>query len=112
MSEAEGHGQSTDSANVHDNPAQQRYELNTPEGVAFAEYRPAGNAVMFTHTEVPQELEGQGIGSALVRSALDDVRAKGQMVIPMCPFVARYIAEHQEYLDLVETAQREALGTE
>lgn len=112
MNEAEGHGQSTDGADVHDNPAQQRYELSTPEGVAFAEYRPAGNAVMFTHTEVPQSLEGQGIGSALVGSALDDVRAKGQMVIPMCPFVARYISDHREYLDLVEPAQRQALGME
>jgi uncharacterized protein len=95
---------------VHDNREARRYELSTSQGLAFAEYRPAGPAVMFTHIEVPEELEGQGIGSRLVRAALDDVKAQGKKVIPMCPFVASYIGEHHEYLELVDPAQRGALG--
>jgi uncharacterized protein len=95
---------------VQNNAQQGRYELSTPQGLAFAEYRPAGSAVMFTHTEVPEEMEGQGIGSRLVKAALDDARAQGLKVIPMCPFVASYIGQHHEYLELVDPAQRGALG--
>lgn len=95
---------------VHDNKDARRYELQTEAGTAFAEYRPAGPAVMFTHTEVPEEMEGQGVGSRLVRAALDDVKAQGKKVIPMCPFVASYIGQHKEYLELVDPAQRGALG--
>lgn len=95
---------------VHDNKEARRYEVQTPAGLAFAEYRPAGPAVMFTHTEVPEALEGQGVGSDLVKAALDDVKAQGKKVIPLCPFVAAYIGRHQEYLDLVDPAQRGALG--
>lgn len=95
---------------VHDNQEAGRYELSTPQGLAFAEYRPAGQAVMFTHTEVPEALEGQGVGSELVKAALDDVKAQGKKVIPMCPFVAAYIGRHREYLDLVDPAQRGAVG--
>ncbi|GGJ84472.1 GNAT family N-acetyltransferase [Deinococcus aquiradiocola] len=95
---------------VHDNREAGRYELQTPQGLAFAEYRPAGPAVMFTHTEVPEALEGQGIGSRLVKAALDDVQAQGRKVIPMCPFVAAFIGQHPEYLELVDPAQRGALG--
>jgi predicted GNAT family acetyltransferase len=95
---------------VHDNKDARRYELQTEAGMAFAEYRPAGPAVMFTHTEVPEEMEGQGVGSRLVKAALDDVMAQGKKVIPMCPFVAGYISQHKEYLELVDPAQRGALG--
>lgn len=95
---------------VHDNKETRRYEVQTPAGLAFAEYRAAGPAIMFTHTEVPEALEGQGVGSDLIRAALDDVKAQGKKVIPLCPFVAAYIGRHQEYLDLVDPAQRGALG--
>jgi predicted GNAT family acetyltransferase len=57
-------------------------------------------------TEVPEALEGQGIGSALARGALDDVRAQGLQVIPLCPFVAAFIRRHPEYLDLVSPVSR------
>ena len=97
-------------SDVRNNREAGRYELSTPQSLAFAEYRPAGQAVMFTHTEVPEALEGQGIGSRLVKAALDDARTQGMQVIPMCPFVASYIREHREYLELVDPAQRGAVG--
>lgn len=96
---------------VVDNAEAGRYEVRTPEGLAFAEYRPVGNALMFSHTEVPEALEGQGVGSALVKFALDDARARGLMVIPMCPFVAAYMQRHRaEYADLVHPLQRGLFG--
>jgi uncharacterized protein len=95
-----------------DQPEQQRYvAIHNGEVVAFAEYRPAATARMFTHTEVSEHLEGQGVGSGLVRFALLDVRQKGMQVVPMCPFVAAYIKRHRdEFLELVQPMQRKVFG--
>jgi predicted GNAT family acetyltransferase len=62
------------------------------------------------HTEVDDVFEGQGVGSALVREALEDARRKGFEVLPFCPFVNGYIEKHREYLDLVPEFRREAFG--
>lgn len=69
--------------------------------MAFAAYRRSPGTVTFTHTEVPEALEGRGIGAQLVRGALDDARARGEKVVPLCPFVAAYITRHPEYQDLL-----------
>lgn len=95
---------------VVNNPEAQRYEVELPSGLAFAEYRPVGNAILFSHTEVPEAMEGQGVGSFLIRFALDDARSRGLMVIPMCPFVAAYIKRHPEYQDLIHPQQRGVFG--
>jgi predicted GNAT family acetyltransferase len=85
------------SVDIVDNPDAGRYET---DGGHLA-YRRDGDVVTMTHTEVDPQLEGQGIGSELVRHALDDVRSQGLRVRPSCPFVAAYIREHPEYGDLV-----------
>lgn len=95
---------------VIDNTDGKRYELALPDGTAFIEYRPVGNALMLTHTEVPEAMEGRGVGSTLVKFALDDIRGRGLMVIPMCPFVAAYMQRHLEYADLVHPQQRGLFG--
>ena len=59
--------------------------------------------ITFVHTEVPPELGGKGIGSQLIRGALDQVRAEGLKVIAQCPFVKAYIDKHQDYADLLKT---------
>jgi predicted GNAT family acetyltransferase len=56
---------------------------------------------VLVHTEVAPSAEGAGVGSRLVRGALDDVRARGLRVAPLCPFVREYIRRHPEYADLV-----------
>jgi len=86
---------------VEDNPAQSRFELRTPDGIAFVAYRRAGGHVVLTHTEVPEALSGQGIGSKLVRGTLDRLRAEGAQVVPRCEFAAAFIQRHPEYHDLV-----------
>jgi predicted GNAT family acetyltransferase len=69
---------------------------------AFAEFIPAGQLVIFTHTETDPAFEGQGVASQLVTWALDDVRARGLRVVAVCPFVKAYIGKHaDEYGDLV-----------
>jgi uncharacterized protein len=57
--------------------------------------------VTMVHTEIDPAREGAGLGQALVAGALDDVRGQGRRVRPICPFVAKYIARHPEYADLV-----------
>jgi predicted GNAT family acetyltransferase len=88
--------------NLTNNEAQHRYEAATEGRLAgFAEYNLLTDAIMFTHTEVLPENEGKGIGSALARHVLDDARARGLHVIPVCQFIAGYIRKHRDYADLV-----------
>ena len=88
---------------VTDVPAEGRFEARTAEGalLGFSAYVHEGDAVVFTHTEVDEAAEGAGVGSQLVRGALDQVRAAGHAVVPLCPFVTAYIESHPEYADLV-----------
>ena len=70
--------------------------------VGKAEYRMRGGRHWFVHTEVDDEYEGTGIGTKLVQFALDDVRAKGGLVVPICPFFAAYLRRHPEYEEIVD----------
>lgn len=73
--------------------------------VGEAEFLLTPELVVFTHTETDPGFEGQGIGSALVRWALDDVRGQGYSVLPTCPFVRGYVERHaDEYADLLYRA--------
>jgi predicted GNAT family acetyltransferase len=91
----------TMSNNVRDNTERHRFELDADGHVAFSNYKRDGAILTIMHTEVPKELNGRGIGSALARGLLDIARAQGLTVKPLCPFVAGYIAKHPEYADLV-----------
>ena len=86
---------------VRDNAAQHRFELEVDGHTASLYYRLEPGVITFTHTEVPQELSGRGIGSRLARGALDWTRAQGLKVVAKCPFVSAYIAKHPEYGDLL-----------
>ncbi len=87
---------------VSDNPAQHRFELAVDGHVAASYYEIADGVITFVHTEVPPELGGKGIGSKLIKGALDQVRAGGLKVIAQCPFVKAYIEKHPEYADLLK----------
>lgn len=67
-----------------------------------AEYRIRDGRHVFFHTEVDDEFSGIGLGTELVRHALDDVRSRGGTVVPLCPFFAAYIKRHPEYGELVD----------
>ena len=84
------------------NEAESRFELDVDGKLAVSEYRKRPGKIIFTHTEVPLELEGQGIGNVLARSALDYARSEGLRVVPHCQFIAAFIKRHPEYQDLVE----------
>lgn len=89
--------------NVRFDPDAKRFEIQ-PEGtkaVAFLDVVPGTAVWSLTHTEVPRELEGRGLGTALVRAALEHVRSAGAKVMPVCPFVVAHLARHPEEADVV-----------
>jgi predicted GNAT family acetyltransferase len=88
---------------VRNNHDARRYELVDAQGrvLGVADYHVDDNVVVMPHTEVVPERRNQGLGAELVQAALDDVRAGGSLVRPLCWYVAEYIGEHPEYKDLV-----------
>ncbi|MGL4264273.1 MAG: GNAT family N-acetyltransferase [Afipia sp.] len=87
---------------VLNNPAKKRYELHVEGHIAATYYELSNGIITFVHTEVPEALGGRGIGSKLIKGALDQVRAAGLKVVAQCPFVKAYIGKHQEYADLLK----------
>jgi predicted GNAT family acetyltransferase len=87
---------------VTNNPAHHRYELAVDGHVAATYYSIADGVITFIHTEVPPELGGKGIGSKLIKGALDQVRADGLSVIAQCPFVKAFIEKNPAYQDLLK----------
>lgn len=85
------------------NPGDSRYEAHLDGELAgIAAYVLEGeDVIVFTHTEVDERFEGHGVGSALARFALDDVRrAGGRRVVPRCQFIEAWIDKHPDYADL------------
>jgi uncharacterized protein len=87
---------------IVNNKAKHRYELAVEGHLAATYYNVADGVITFVHTEVPPELGGKGIGSQLIKGALDQVRADGLKVIAQCPFVKGWIDKHAEYADLLK----------
>jgi len=86
---------------VRDNKQLNRYEMPVEDDVAFITYRRTGAQVALLHAAVPARLAGRGLGSALVKGALELARAEGIRVVPLCSFIAAYIDRHAEYRDLL-----------
>jgi len=96
---------------VRDNPALRRFEVYEGGQLAgYSTYQLHESLVTFTHTEMEPRFEGKGLGSTLVRHALDEARGRGLSVLPTCPFVRRFVARHDGYVDLVPAEHRERFG--
>lgn len=97
---------------VIDMPKARRYEAQVngePGAAGFAEYIRTAELIAFVHTEVAPEHEGQGIGSALAQTSLDEARAAGLRVLATCPFYAGWIGRHPEYADLLYQARSKVI---
>jgi len=88
-------------------PERNRYELHDNDRtIGYSIYgRRPNHQFVFTHTEVDTDYAGQGLGAHLTRFALDDVRASGGRIVPMCPYVTAYLRKHHEYDDIVDLPQ-------
>jgi len=96
-------GEPTSDVVVRDDPDSHSYVIEIDgERVGKTVYHMRQGRHVFVHTEVDDAHEGRGIGSQLVRSALDDVRAQGGKVVVLCPFVTDFMSRHPEYDDLVD----------
>lgn len=84
-----------------ENEEKKRYELKIDGHIAFIDYIKAKGNIYLTHTEVPTELEGRGVGSRMVLQALVDIKRQGLSLIPLCPFVAGYLKKHPDWKELV-----------
>jgi uncharacterized protein len=88
-------------------PERARFEVRVDgETAGFTTYHRRPGVIAFMHTEIDPRFEGRGLGSQLVQSALSEARSEGASVLPFCPFVRSYIAEHSEFLDLVPSEVR------
>ena len=102
----------TSELTVRDNPEKHRFEIDLGDSTAVAEYIVTPTKIIFSHTEVPPQHEGKGIGSTLIRAALDNARTRGLKVIPTCPFFASYMKRHPETHDLLDASYRKLFGLE
>jgi predicted GNAT family acetyltransferase len=85
---------------VRDNPELNRFELDVDGDTAVAYYRIDNGVMVFTSTQTPPRLRGQGVASELIRNALEFARARGLKVQADCSFVADYVRRHPEFADL------------
>lgn len=79
------------------NKGQQRFEIEVDGYTAFIEYKESGKQVILIHTEVPAELEGKGVGTAIVEKTLAFIEDSQQKLVPLCPFVISYLKRHPEW---------------
>ena len=87
--------------NVTHDETRHRFELQEGGATGFLTYIERDGSIVFTHTIVPPELEGRGIGGRIVAEGLGWARERGLQVVPQCSFVQGYIERHPEYADLV-----------
>jgi uncharacterized protein len=88
--------QVSDSTEVVDNPGESRLELRADGHVAELVYRRYGHRLVLVHTEVPPELEGRGIGGALVTAAIGLASRDGLTLVPLCPFARSWLERHPD----------------
>ncbi len=93
---------SASSTSVRHNEAERRFEIDAGDELGVSQYVRKGDHIFFTHTEVPAEEEGQGLGNALAEAALDYAEREHLHVVPRCRFIAAYIGRHPKYQHLVD----------
>lgn len=86
---------------VRNNTALSRFELDTGDGIAVANYHASPGVLTLYHTEVPRQLRGRGIASRLIHDALMQARAERLKIVPRCDFVRHYLGDHPEFSDLL-----------
>lgn len=95
---------------IRDEADARRYALTVDGEVAVVTYNRVEGGLMVTETLVPIPLEGRGIASRLARHVLADVKARGLVILPVCPFFSSYLKKHPEWAEVVHPTYRATLG--
>ncbi len=96
---------------VADHPEQERFEIRADGELAgFVDYRLHGGEIALMHAETLSNFRHRGFAGQLVQFSLDSARERQLAVLPYCPFVRRWIADHPEYADLVPEDRRPHFG--
>lgn len=95
---------------IRDNIDLHRYELPIGDQVAVVTYNLSEPNLMITETLVPEALEGQGIASRLAKHVIADAKARGLLILPVCPFFSAYFQKHPEHAEVVHPRYRDILG--
>ncbi len=100
----------TENVTVTRNDAQSRYDIAVDgEHAGFTAFVDRGEQRIFPHTELSAKFSGRGLSGILVHDALEDTRAAGKRVVPVCPLVVKYVAKHPEVQDIVDPASDELI---
>lgn len=90
--------------------ARNRYEILVDgKRAGLTAYRDRDAQRVFYHTEIDDAFAGQGLASQLVQEALTDVRESGKRIVPVCPYVAKFLKRHEEFADLVDPVTPDVL---
>lgn len=87
---------------VNHNEGKNRFEIQLGDQVAMVKYVLASGQIIFTHTEVPEAFEGQGVAGKLAKAAIEYAKAHEMRIRAMCPYIAAYIQRHPEYQSITE----------
>jgi predicted GNAT family acetyltransferase len=91
----------TSDTNVTDNAAAGRFEWTIDGATAIVTYRREGSVLWLNHAGVPDALGGRGLGTRLVEAVLQQIRARGEKIVPVCSFIVRHIERHPQHRDLL-----------
>lgn len=89
-----------------DNPDKLRFETTQDGYTAFIAYKLQPGVITVLHTQVPKELEGQGLASTMTRHALENIAARNLELVPLCPYIRAYLKKHPEYQHLIRSHVR------
>ena len=95
---------------IRDEDDTRRYALVVDGHTAVVTYNLVQGGLMVTETLVPEALEGRGIASRLARHVFADVKTRGLVILPVCPFFAAYLKKHPEWAEIVHPTYRVSLG--
>ncbi len=87
-----------------------RFEVSVDGQVAgFTQFVDVGGQRIFFHTEIGEEFGGRGLAAVVVEQALTATRGDGLRIVPVCPYVKKYVQKHHDFDDIVDKVTPEAL---
>ena len=95
------HTENSMDSEFSNNSIRERFELTVEGDKAFIDYRIRNGILYLTHTEVPENMRGNGIGTALVKQALQYIKSKGLQIKSLCPFISEYLQKHPKWNSVV-----------